>query len=223
MKTKRNRALILLFTLNLGITLVGCGTLSRAPKPVIKYAVAYPPSPSVFAEKLPAVLKVDRFGAAPGYASAHMIYAAGPFERNAYAYHQWFAPPAQMATYALVKDLRAGKAFAAITLPGDGIKATHVLTGGITDFYERDDLADGAAVLGISILLYTESTLKQNQQILLEKHYSIEIPCKEKNAPAFAAAMNLAVQSLSDQIIADLVDAIPAQTNHAKPAEKLIE
>jgi ABC-type uncharacterized transport system auxiliary subunit len=113
-----------------------------------------------------------------------------------------------MAADALIKDLRARKAFAAVIRPGDGIKATHVLTGGITDFYERDEPTNCVAVLGVSILLFTESSVGHKQEILMEKQYHTEIPCKEKSAPAFAAAMNRAVQTLSDQMIADLFNSI---------------
>lgn len=217
---KKSQALFVPFALSLGVIFWGCSTLATAPKPTMKYAIHYSPSPSVFTRKAPAVIKVDHFGAAPGYGNAHMVYSTGPFKRSVYTYHQWFSPPSQMIAHALIKDLRAQKAFTAITLPGDGIKATHVLTGGVTDFYERDDTPEGVAVLGISILLFTEPSLRHKQQVLLERQYTTEIACKEKTAPAFAAAMNRAVQSLSDQIITDVFHAVSGQAKQLENAEK---
>lgn len=208
---KKKGLSVLLLSVGLGCMFFGCSAISKtAPKPVIKYAINYSPFPSTTVERLPVILKIDRFGSMPGYASDQMIYAAGPFERSAYVYHRWFSPPAEIVASALVKDLRARKAFSAVTLPGDRIKATHILTGGITDFYEKDDSADWQAVLGISIILFTESTVDREQQILLEKQYTTQTACPGKNAAAFAAAMNTAVQSLADQIFSDSYNAIAA-------------
>jgi len=204
-----------LWSMALGFTVVGCGGLHQAPKPIIRYTINYAPTPTLesFENRLPAIIKVERFGSAPGFANSHMIYATSRLERNSYVYHQWFSPPSEMVAYALVKDLKASQAFTAITFPGDRIKASHVLTGSVTDFYEKDEGTTWQAVFGVSILLFSEAPLNLQKQILLERQYTTQVACQEKNVFAFAKAMNTAVQSISNQIILEIYETIANQTD----------
>ena len=194
-------------------SLMGCSRLHHFPKPIIKYTINYVARPVSFKTRLPAVVKVEPFGSAPDFTSSHMIYATNRLERNFYVYHQWLSPPSQMVEFALVKDLKASRGFAAVTLPGDPILATHVLAGRVTDFYEKDDNPKWYAVLGISILLIRESRGNFEKQILLEKQYHTQVVCQKKSAFAFADAMSSAVKSISNQIMHDTYQTIAGQTN----------
>jgi ABC-type uncharacterized transport system auxiliary subunit len=196
-----------------GLLLVGCGGLHHAPKPIINYTVNYVAEPANFKTRLAAIVKVEPFSSAPGLTNLHMIYATNRLERNFYVYHQWLSPPSQMVEFALVKDLKASRGFAAVTLPGDPILATHVLAGRVTDFYEKDDNPKWYAVLGISILLIRESRGNFEKQILLEKQYHTQVVCQKKSAFAFADAMSSAVKSISNQIMHDTYQTIAGQTN----------
>ena len=69
--------------------------------------------------------------------------------------------------------------------------------------------------MGISILLIKESRVNVDKQILLEKQYTTQVVCQEKNAFAFADAMNTAVKSISNQIILDTYKTIADQANLA--------
>ena len=198
-----------------GLLLVGCGGLHHAPKPIINYTVNYVAEPANFKTRLAAIVKVEPFSSAPGLTNLHMIYATNRLERNFYVYHQWLSPPSQMVSSALVKDLKTSQGFTAVTLPGVPILASHVLVGRVTDFFEKDDGAKWNAVLGISILLIKESRVNVDKQILLEKQYTTQVVCQEKNAFAFADAMNTAVKSISNQIILDTYKTIADQANLA--------
>jgi ABC-type uncharacterized transport system auxiliary subunit len=113
----------------------------------------------------------------------------------------------------LAKDLKASRAFTAITFPGDRIKASHVLTGSVTDFYEKDEGTTWQAVLGVSVLLFSEAPFNLQKQILLEKQYTTQVACREKSVFAFAEAMNTAVQSISNRIILEIYETIEKQTD----------
>lgn len=201
----------MVFTVMINLLITGCIGLNRPPRPVIRYAINYNAAGPVFPKQLPAMVKVERFSSAPYYMTPQMIYASGLFERDAYPYHQWFAPPAEMIAYALVKDLKAARGFTAIVLPGERLPATHVLTGSITEFYEENSIAERQAMLGISIILSTESRINTARQILLEKRYTAKAVCKAAGAVGFAAGMNSAMQSLSETIIQDIYAVISAQ------------
>lgn len=184
--------------------IMGCNGFSKAPQPITRYTVNYTVSPTIYEKQLPIVIKLDYFGSAPEYATNHMIYADKIYQRNAYVYHQWISPPTEMVTYALAKDFKASHAFSAVTFPGDQLSATHVLSGSITDFYQRNDQSKRQVVLGISVLLFTQSNHNLHKQILLEKQYTTEATCKENNAAGFAVAMNTAIKSLSKHILEDI-------------------
>ncbi len=200
-----------------GLLIAGCGSFRQAPKPVFKYTLSYPTLNKTVENQLPTIIKVDRFAAAPGYDSSRMIYAASQLERNAYTYHHWFAPPAEMVAAALVRDLRASKAFSAIAQPGDGIQYTHVLSGGIIEFFEKEETLSRKAVLSVSILVFTNERSYTSQKILLQKQYRVEADCRGRNVADFAEAMNRAVQTFSKQLIYDLYEAIADQKNIDSP------
>ncbi len=204
-------SLKMIFGLAFGLLIAGCGGLRQAPKPLIIYTISYPSFETAAENQVPAIIKVDRFSSAPGYASSRMIYATSPLERNAYPYHRWFAPPAEMVSAALVRDLRVSGAFHAIVLPGNQIQSSHVLTGGIIDFFEKEEGLSRKAVLLVSILLYTEARSGISQKIVLQKQYRTEADCRSRNVTAFAEAMNRAVQTFSKELIHDLYEAVSAQ------------
>jgi ABC-type uncharacterized transport system auxiliary subunit len=204
-----------LWLMILGGILFGCSGLYTAPKPISRYTISYASASPLksIENRLPAIIKIERFGSAPGFANLQMIYAANHLKRNSYVYHQWFSPPSEMVAYALKKDLKASRAFTAITSPGDRISASHVLMGSVTDFYEKDEGATWQAVFGVSILFFSETSLNFQKQILLQKQYATQVTCQEKNAFAFAKAMSAAVQSISNQIILDIYETIAGQAD----------
>ncbi len=196
----------------LSLTTMGCGTMAKAPTPITRYVVNYPVSPITFEKKLPVVIRLEHFSSAPGYATNHMIFSDQLFQRKAYRYHQWISPPAEMVVHALVKDFKASRAFSAVTLPGERLAASHLLSGSITDFHEKIDVnRRRQVILGVSVLMFTHSNTHLNRSVVLEKQYKTEVDCQGSDAAAFAVAMNRAVQILSREILADLYAAIATQ------------
>ena len=201
----------MIFGITFGLLITGCGGLRQSPKPMLTYALNYPPLNLTVEKRLPVVIKVDRFASTPGYGSSNMIYAPNLFERNAYTYRRWFATPSEMVAAALLQDLRSVGAFYAVILPGDRLQSTHILAGGITDFFEKEEILSKKAVLGVSILFFTEARPGTSQKIILQKQYHVETDFRQSNAEGFAEAMNRAVQAVSKQVILDLYQSIATQ------------
>ena len=60
------------------------------------------------------MITLDSTRAAPGYDSRHMLYQRQPPALEAFAFHEWVAPPAQMLTPLLVRAVQASGAFAVV-------------------------------------------------------------------------------------------------------------
>jgi cholesterol transport system auxiliary component len=62
------------------------------------------------------VLVVDVPRAAPGYDSTRMVYLRRPQELEAFAFHEWVEPPAQMLAPLMVRALQDSGAFRVVLL-----------------------------------------------------------------------------------------------------------
>lgn len=100
--------------------LVGCsGTLlPKPPAPPARFtldgamAAAAPRRPAADAPAL--VVAVPR--AAPGHDGKRMVYLRRPLELEAFAFHEWVDPPAQMLAPLIVRSLQDSGAFRAVLL-----------------------------------------------------------------------------------------------------------
>lgn len=79
--------------------------LSAAPAPVAAAGPANAP-----------VLLVAQPSAAPGYDSARMLYQRQPQQLEAFAFHEWVAPPAHLLAPLMVRALQDTHAFRAVLL-----------------------------------------------------------------------------------------------------------
>jgi len=107
--------LIILF----GLCLSGCGLDKPVRlRPESLYTIASPQLTS-FGKPVAtsSILLLSQVVASPGYQSSRMIYVQKCFQLNAFADHQWAAPPAQMLTIVLAQQLRDQHYFKAILTP----------------------------------------------------------------------------------------------------------
>ena len=93
------------------IVFTGCIGDTRPPEPVYYYTLGYDNSALSLAPQLPCILRVERFSASPPFNSQRIIYASSKLQRNAYAYQQWIAPPGELVSYYLARDLRQSGGF----------------------------------------------------------------------------------------------------------------
>ncbi len=182
----------------------GCSWLRNPPEKIAYYALEYDPPTVVAFQTLPQVIRVDRFRVSPLYNSQKMIYREGPFERDAYVYHKWWANPGDMIADYLARDLRASELFSGVFLGERTATAGHILEGFVDAFYELDgpDIWYGVVALNITLLDATEPDI--TRRILLQKKYSTREICEEKTPVALAQAMSSAMYRISAAIITDI-------------------
>ena len=117
----RRRAAVLLLAAAAGL-LAGCsGTLLPKPQaPPARFtldgaaAAAAAPPRRAAADAPALVVAVPR--AAPGHDGKRMVYLRHPLELEAFAFHEWVDPPAQMLAPLIVRSLQDSGAFRAVLL-----------------------------------------------------------------------------------------------------------
>ena len=186
------------------LCLAGCSALKN-PKPKIHHFTLEYTVPEIKGLKpLGAVLRVDRFGAAPAYNSNRMIYRDKSFNRDEYVYSKWIGNPGDIVTYFLARDLRDSGLFKAVFTYKSHLAALYALEGSVDEFFEWDTPEGWDAVLGLSITLVAAKEPDVSKRILLQKSYRVTRACKEEHPRGFAETMSLAMQEVSEEIIRDV-------------------
>lgn len=92
--------------------------LPRPAQPPARFALeSAPPAPVVATPPARApALTVDLPRAAPGHDTSRMVYQRQPGQREAFAFHEWVAAPAQMLAPMLVRALQDSGAFRVVLL-----------------------------------------------------------------------------------------------------------
>ena len=192
------------------ISLAGCANL-RQPSPKIEYYILeYEPERVEAASPVPALVRVDRFNAAPPYHTTRMIYRELPFSRQAYHYHKWRATPADLTTYFVARDLNRSGVFKGVFPAGTGTGATHVLEGTVDEFHERDHEDHWEAVLTVTVSLLREREPDPSKRLVFQKVYSFSEKCAQKNPRAVAEAMSEAMSKLTSSLVNDIRTALSA-------------
>ena len=182
----------------------GCVNVSQARQKIEYYTLEYEPQRLENAAAIPAVIRVERFAAAPPYNTTQMIYRERPFSREAYHYHRWRASPADLATYFIARDLGGSGAFEGVLPPGTTAAATHVLEGTVEEFYERDLPDRWEAVLSITVSLLRERDPDPTKRLLFQKVYSFTETSREKTPQSVAEAMSGAMSRATMELITDI-------------------
>ncbi len=171
---------------------------------VLEYEAPQPPGLPAVEE----VLRVERFGVAPPYNTARIVYRESAFERDTYNYHRWRANPGDLVTYFLARDLRESGLFAAV-LPGESrFSASCVLEGVVEEFYEHDHAERWDAVLGVSVSLIAEGEPDVSRRVLHQASYREAESCLRKNPRALSEAMSRAMERVSIRILLDVHEAL---------------
>lgn len=192
------------------LTLLFCACTSGFKQPSSKieyYTLEYePPQVSSLGDvnKLPVVIKLERFSVAPEYNTSRMIYRSSSYRRDAYNYHQWRAGVGDLVSYYLSRDMsRAGK-FTGVLSPDSRSAYSYMLEGSVDEFFESDAENAWKAVLTVSITLMERDEPDITKRIILQKTYNATKECKRKNPKALAEAMSRAMAAISVSIIEDV-------------------
>jgi ABC-type uncharacterized transport system auxiliary subunit len=188
----------------LAFALSACMSPSNPPKPTYYYTLNYPLTNTRLNPQLPAVLRIERFAVSPPFHTQRIIYAGKGHHRNAYAYHQWIAPPGEMLPYFLARDFSKTNGFKAVLTPNTSLAATHSLHGWVEEFIEDDGSKEGAAVAAIHITLVNNLNIDPTGKILLQKRYHARVPCLSATPAALAESMSTAVAKISAEIARDV-------------------
>ena len=193
----------------LGCLIFGaCAGSRQAPDVVRHYTLEYPPPAAPLTEPGGCTLRVERFQAAPDYATSRIIYRENAFERQAYTYHRWRASPAEMVTFFLARDIRHANFCAAVYGYDSRFSASYAVEGSVEEFLEVDAQDRWEAVLTLSITLVKENEPDVSRRVLFQKTYSQREFCAEKNPSALSAAMSTAMERMSLAISSDIHNAL---------------
>lgn len=182
----------------------GCVKLGQPRLKVDYYTLEYETGSVTNAAPIPAVIRVERFTAAPQYNTTRMVYRERPFSRETYHYHKWRAPPADLTTYFIARDLARSGVFAGVHPPGSSASATHVLEGTVDEFYERNLANRWESVLSITVSLMKAREPDPAKKLVFQRTYSFTEICAEKTPRSVAEAMSRAMSRATIQLTGDI-------------------
>jgi len=182
----------------------GCLSLKQPTGKINYYSLEYDPPVQNLEICLPFVIRVERFQASPLYDTAKIVFREEKFKRDTYIYHKWWAKPGDMVSYFLARDMKASRGFKAVFAFDKSLPSSHVLEGGVDEFFEQDGPDSWEAVLSVEVTLLAENEPDISRRILLQKKYSARELCSEKNPRALAEAMSRAMSKISEKIITEV-------------------
>jgi cholesterol transport system auxiliary component len=158
--------------------------------------VSPPASPARSADA--PTLMVDLPRAAPGYDSRRMVYQRRPQQLQAFAFHEWVEPPAQMLTPLLVRALQESGGFRAV------LRAPSAATGGLRletellrlhqDFSQRPSQVR----LSVRAVLLNSAT----RQAVALREFDVSVAATGDDPVAGAAAAQAAARQLASEVAA---------------------
>jgi len=193
-------ALFLLFT--------GCAGTGKPQYSVETYLMNYPAPSLQTRTPLAVSIKFNRFSIAAVYNTANMIFRNDAYSIDSFNYSRWAVNPADMIADDLLRDLRTGGLFQAVFSRHDAEEGRFVLSGGVEEFYLKTDDKTKTAVIGVVISIHDAREIRTSKKMLFQKKYKKEEALGESSPRGYARAASLAMQALSEQVSADIYQAI---------------
>jgi ABC-type uncharacterized transport system auxiliary subunit len=192
----------------------GCMKLNQHPIKIEYYTLEYEPVRLAESPTLPYVIAFERFTSAPLYNTTRIIFREKPFSRDAYNYHKWRAVPADLVSYFIARDMGRSGLFEAALPPGMNTGSTHVVSGSVDEFYERDLPDRWEAVMAVTVNLELEGEPNPAKRLVFQKTYSSVQKCADKTPGSVAEAMSLAMAEISRSVISDIYTALSSTKQH---------
>lgn len=189
------------------LALTGCGAARTAPPDTRYYTLEYE-TPEVPGQPTGAVIAVKRFGAAPEYNTARIVYRDLSFGRQEYHYHQWRAAPQVLVADYLRRDLQASGLFLAVAGTGSSLPATHQIEGLVEEWLEVDGQDRWLATAELTVTLLDLRASNVPDLVLFQRTYRGSEPSAKKNPGSVVEAMSRVMRELSGRIIADVHAAV---------------
>lgn len=197
----RNVCIILLL-----LVLSACGARKNTPDTRF-YTLEYE-TPAFNATPSKAIINLARFGVAPEFNTAKIVYRDLSFGRQEYAYHQWRGTPPVLVMDYLRRDMQKSGLFQAVSGVGSAIRATHQVEGIVEQWLEQDAPEHWQATAELTITLLDQRTAIIPDKVLFQRTYKESLPCTQKDPAAVVEAMSRVMQKLSERIITDVYQAV---------------
>jgi uncharacterized lipoprotein YmbA len=136
-------------------------------------------------------LAVTPLQVAPGYESQRLVYRGSEHELRYYGYRRWAADPAELATRALIRHLRASGRFARVEDEARLPQAAGLLSGAIEAIEELDRGDATYARLAATLLLQ-----RPDGSVALRHDFDETRPCPARDPRQVVALLS---QILADQ------------------------
>lgn len=143
-------------------------------------------------------LTVDLPRAAPGYDSRRMVYQRRPQQMEAFAFHEWVEPPAQMLAPLLVRALQDHGGFRAV------LRAPSAATGGwrleteLLRLHQDFSQRPSQVRLSVRAVLLNSAT----RQAVAWREFDVSVAATGDDPVAGAAAAQAAARQLSTEVAA---------------------
>ena len=181
--------------------LAACGA-SLLPKPTPPLAcytldVVAPISAQLAAGKAAAavapVLTVEVPRAAPGYDTSQMVYLRKPPQLQAFAYHEWVAPPGQMLTPILVQAVAHSGAFRAVLSAPSSAPSNWRLESQLLRLYQDFTQSPSRVEVALRAVMFDDTTHKA----LAWREFSVSVVAAGDDPVSGAIAAQKAVHELA--------------------------
>jgi len=190
------------------IVMSGCLGLAKPPNKVSYYTLEYESPHVADGVTLDCAVRIHRFGVAPAYNSAKIIFRDASFKRDAYAYHKWRAFPGDLISHFLTRDMRAAGLFTAVVPWESRVPTQFLMEGSVDEFFEWDTDEGWKAVLSVTVTLIKEKEPDVSKKIKFQKSYRVRESCALRTPQEVAAGMSRAMRKISEQIIRDVYDSL---------------
>ena len=199
-----------MFWLFLSLLLLPCGCvdLKQSAARINYFTLEYDSPVIPDLASLPVVIKVTPFSVAPLYNTTRIIYRDGSYKRDEYFYYKWRANPGALVTYFLRRDITNTGVFNAVLPPDSRSPFSYLLEGAVDQFYEMDEGEHWMAVLSLTITVMDSKDPDVSRNVLFQKTYHKQKPCRQNNPTGLAEAMSLAMKDISSDIIRDIYASI---------------
>lgn len=170
-------------------TLDAMATPSAVPTGMPKVAAANANAP---------VLLVGQPSAAPGYDSARMLYQRQPQQLEAFAFHEWVAPPASLLAPLLLRALQDTGAFRAVLLAPTSGTGTLRLETEVMRLHQDFNAQPSAVRLTLRAVLVDSAT----RRVVGTQVFDATAPAGRDDPVAGAAAAQQATQRVLGELAA---------------------
>jgi len=205
----------LLCAIAAALLLGGCAAV-RAGQTVRTYRLSYPPPKPLPPPPLPVTVRVMPFGVAVAYQSEAFVYRTARYDIGVDPYNRWISSPAGMITDLLARDLSGSHAVQVVLQSPSALPADYELGGHIETLEERDQ--DGGCMAHLRVRAFLVFVPRRGaREVAQQADFSIDEPCTAGDAESFVAAMSRAVQQVSDQVRAAILEAMRAKAAEARP------